>query len=204
MDHAVGLVQAYLRINGYFTVTEYPVVVPLAGGGYRTATDLDLLALRFPHAGAPSGSAGGSESHPSFARPDPALGVQAGQPDMLIAEVKEGRAELNAGATRPEVLSAVLSRFGCCDEPSAADVAERLRREGKAVLPNGHPVRLAAFGTSAGEGGGKYLRLTHANVLRFLQDYVRRYWSSLYVGETKDPALGFLLLQEKARRSRPG
>ncbi len=27
MDHAVALAEAYLRVNGYFTVTEYPVVV---------------------------------------------------------------------------------------------------------------------------------------------------------------------------------
>ena len=26
MDTAVGLVQAYLRVNGYFTVAEYPVL----------------------------------------------------------------------------------------------------------------------------------------------------------------------------------
>lgn len=26
MDPAVGLVQSYLRLNGFFTVTEYPVV----------------------------------------------------------------------------------------------------------------------------------------------------------------------------------
>lgn len=27
MDHAVALVEAYLQINGYFTVVEYPVKV---------------------------------------------------------------------------------------------------------------------------------------------------------------------------------
>ena len=26
MDNAVALVQAYLRVNGYFTVVEYPVL----------------------------------------------------------------------------------------------------------------------------------------------------------------------------------
>ena len=26
MDHAVALVEAYLQINGYFTVAEYPVI----------------------------------------------------------------------------------------------------------------------------------------------------------------------------------
>ena len=51
MDNSVALVQAYLRINGYFTVTEYPVIALRGDGTYRTATDLDVLAFRFPHAG---------------------------------------------------------------------------------------------------------------------------------------------------------
>ena len=48
MDNAVALVQAYLRLNGYFTVTEYPVIATRRDGTYRTATDLDVLAFRFP------------------------------------------------------------------------------------------------------------------------------------------------------------
>ena len=51
MDTSVALVQAYLRINGYFTVTEYPVIASRSDGTYRTATDLDILAFRFPNAG---------------------------------------------------------------------------------------------------------------------------------------------------------
>lgn len=199
MDNAVGLVQAYLRINGYFTVTEYPVILPLPKGGYRTATDLDLLAVRFPYAGKPLNGAG-DPPHPSELSPDPELGIPPEQADMLIAEVKEGHAELNSGATDPEVVHAVLMRFGCCDAGSASQVAARLRREGSATLPNGHPVRLAAFGSSGGEGG-RYLRITHAHVLEFLRDYIRRYWSSLRVEEAKDPAFGLLLLEEKARRA---
>ena len=47
MDNAVALVQAYLRINGYFTVTEFPVVESGRSGLHRTATDIDILAVRF-------------------------------------------------------------------------------------------------------------------------------------------------------------
>ena len=76
MDTAVGLVQAYLQINGYFTVTEYPVVEAMRRqGGYRTSTDLDVLAIRFPGAGTlvPSGRPHAPEIDvfPS----DPQLGV---------------------------------------------------------------------------------------------------------------------------------
>ena len=50
MDTAVALVQAYLHLNGYFTLTEYPVIEAMRSGDYRTRTDLDVLAVRFPAA----------------------------------------------------------------------------------------------------------------------------------------------------------
>lgn len=51
MDIAVALVQAYLHVNGYFTVVEYPVLEAHRGGQARSVTDLDILALRFAGAG---------------------------------------------------------------------------------------------------------------------------------------------------------
>jgi len=41
------MVQAYLNVNGYFTVVEYPVMEAYLERPARTATDLDLLAFRF-------------------------------------------------------------------------------------------------------------------------------------------------------------
>lgn len=38
MDTAVGLVQAYLRVNGYFTVAEYPVLDAWDSVGAATGT----------------------------------------------------------------------------------------------------------------------------------------------------------------------
>lgn len=51
MDNAVGLVQAYLHVNGHFTVTEHPVLEALEHGGVQSATDIDVVALRLPQAG---------------------------------------------------------------------------------------------------------------------------------------------------------
>ena len=48
MDHAVALVQAYLQLNGYFTSAEYPIIAGTARSGFRTITDIDILAFRFP------------------------------------------------------------------------------------------------------------------------------------------------------------
>ena len=76
MDTAVGLVQAYLRVNGYFTVAEYPVLDAAGADRPRTVTDLDILAIRLNRAPGDD--------------PDPALGARPGMPDMIVGEVKEG------------------------------------------------------------------------------------------------------------------
>ena len=80
MDTAVGLVQAYLRVNGYFTVAEYPVLDATGPGGPRTITDLDILAVRLHRAPGASGTVD--------APLDPALGAGGGA-DMIVGEVKE-------------------------------------------------------------------------------------------------------------------
>lgn len=74
MDTAVGLVQAYLRVNGYFTVAEYPVLDATGPGGPRTITDLDILAVRLHRAPGASGTVD--------APLDPALGAGGGA-DMI-------------------------------------------------------------------------------------------------------------------------
>jgi hypothetical protein len=73
VDTAVGLVQAYLRVNGYFTVAEYPVLDATGPGGPRTITDLDILAVRLHRAPGASGTVD--------APLDPALGAGAGGHD---------------------------------------------------------------------------------------------------------------------------
>jgi hypothetical protein len=50
MDVAVSPVEAHLHVNGCFSVCEHPVVEAMSRGGYREATDLDVLAARFPGA----------------------------------------------------------------------------------------------------------------------------------------------------------
>lgn len=85
MDNAVALVQAYLRVNGYFTVAEYPVVEAVRYGGYRERTDLDILAFRFPGAGrlVPAGPRAGREDALIF-EPDPELRCAPDRADMFI------------------------------------------------------------------------------------------------------------------------
>ena len=200
MDTAVSLVQAYLRVNGYFTVTEYPVIASDREGAYRTATDLDVLAIRFPGAGrlVPGRRAGRDEDHLVV---DEALAIPADQADMLIGEVKEGKGVLNAATSDPAVLRAVLVGFGCSARGEAPRIVQALLRDGHATLPNGHRVRTALFASTVeGRDAKRHLAIPLGHIVRFLRQYVDEHWEVLRQSDTKDPAFGFLMMLAKAER----
>lgn len=197
MDNAVSLVETYLRVNGYFTVTEFPVVELAEPGGYRTATDLDVLALRFPTA---RRVVPGDESKRGTASVlDPALGARAEEVDMIVGEVKESHAEFNPAGLRPEVLGAVLARFGCCPSDRSDALVRALLDEGRAESHRGHVIRLVAFGGKVSSTEGPYVQVSLAHVIRFLRSYVDRHWSLLRHVQSKDPTLGTLIMMEKLR-----
>lgn len=201
MDNAVALVQAYLHVNGYFTVAEYPVLQALKHAGYRTVTDIDILAFRFPGAGrVVRGASNKSSSHVAEEAygPDPALGVSGDQTDMLIGEVKEGTAQMNVGATDPITLEAALARFGCCAFADAQEVARTLLRKGHITLSSGHRLRFVAFGSMKDGDNKAYLTISLGHVARFLQGYIREHWEFVRHAQFKDPVFGFLVTLEKA------
>ncbi len=199
MDPAVDLVRAYLHVNGYFTVTEYPVLEATRAGDFRSLTDLDVLGFRFPGAGRSLSDHGpGGERFAGF-EPDPALGVPTDRADMLVGEVKEGPAELNRGARDPAVLRAALSRFGCCGPDAVEGAIGSLHETGRASLGD-HDVRLVAFGGEPQEPPEGYHVVTMEHVVGYLRDYLREYWDVLRHAESKDPALGMLVAIQKAER----
>ena len=191
MDNAVSLVQAYLRLNGYFTVTEFPIVEAMPGGGHRAATDLDVLAFRFPHAGRLVAGERGKRDR-IVGGVDPALKLEHDEADMLIGEVKEGRAELNRGARRPTVLRAALTRFGCCHPDDVEEVVQSLVHKGQGSTKQGHQIRLVAFGSTIENSHAACLAMRLDHVIDFTVSFLRDNWDVLRVLEFKDPALGFL------------
>lgn len=196
MDTAVALVQSYLYMNGYFTVTEYPVLELMSDGEYRTVTDVDVLAVRIPGAGRNEDDVSGS-----FVSVDPDLDVDRSRIDLIIAEVKEGRAELNASARDPKVLRAALNRFGALGEDRVARVVADLLDDGEADHPDGPRVRLMAFGARPPTGAdATYQWRLLGDLAGFMHDTITRNWSAAQSIQSKDPALSFLLLLEKAVR----
>lgn len=199
MDMGVALVQAYLRVHGYLTVSEYPILEAMRNGDHRTATDIDILALRFPHACQLLPRQGRDEDQDTrIETADPALGLDTRRIDMIIGEVKIGAAELNRAATDPVVLRAALMRFGCCEHHDTADVVDVLLRRGEAINPAGHRIRLVAFGSVPPPGVHRFRVIRLKDVVEYLRRHLRRHWEVLHHADFKDPAFSFLMMLEKA------
>ena len=199
MDTAVALTQAYLHVNGYFTVTEYPVLEAIGTRPVRTVTDLDILAYRFPHAG--HGTAG-SHAHRTVGGAglaiDPVLGCPVDRADMIVGEVKEGTPRLNRAMRDPAVLATALKRFGCCPAEDSDALTREVLRTGSAVTPAGHTIRIVVFGDAAGPvKGGPWLIVPMKHVVEYLQDYLSQHWSVLRHAQFNDSAYGVLALIEK-------
>jgi hypothetical protein len=203
MDHAVALVQAYLQLNGYFTSAEYPIIAGTARNGFRTITDIDILAFRFP-SGEPMARHGRKEPKGlDISGLDPGLAVPVESIDMIIGEVKEGRVGINTGIRDPEVLKTVVNRFG--EVADAGKVVDQLLKSGVAEIPPSFSVRLIAFGSfPPGSAVPPCRIISLGHVLAFLQSYVRKHWHMLRHLQFKDPAFGFLMTLEKARRGGAG
>jgi hypothetical protein len=200
MDTAVALVESYLRINGYFTVAEYPVIEATDDGGYRTVTDLDILGFRLPGAGRIVPETRKGSDHSRIIPPDRELGAVREHTDMIIGEVKEGHAELNRALREPAVLEEVLVRFGCCAPTGVEDTVKELLQKVHSKTHCGHYVRLVAFGSQGTDGGSRHTVITLGHVVNFLRDYIRRYWSILHHADFKDSAFSLLVLLEKAEQ----
>lgn len=195
MDTAVALVQAYLRVNGYFTVAEYPVLEVSGNKLVRTVTDLDVLAIRLYRE--PSHDFGVADSDP-----DPALAADAAVADMIVGEVKEGTPRLNRAMRDPAVLEAAFTRFGCCPVDMAADLVSDLLRHGRVVAPAGHVIRTVVFGNprqSRTSATWHTVPLDH--VITYLQEHLASHWDVVGHSQVKDEVLGLLLLLEKSRRA---
>ncbi len=206
MDHAVALVQSYLQLNGYFTSAESPIISSTGRHGFRTITDIDVLAFRFPSgldAAEPVPVRASAPRGIDISELDPGLGTLPNMIDMVIGEVKEGRVGINTSARDPEVLKTVIARLGQTGEEDQA-VADLLRT-GVARVGSGVVIRFIAFGAfppGAAVPPCRIISLGH--VVDYLQSYVRKHYSMLRHLQLKDPAFGFMLALEKARRGAAG
>lgn len=199
MDTAVGIVKAYLELGGYFVLAELPVRAA-DGGGYRDVTDVDIVAVRFPHARAiRSRQATGPLD--LFLGSDPVLHVLEEGVDVIVGEVKEGRARLNPALRRAETLAFALRRVGCCREPQIPDEVQKILRAGRQemAMPGQTrcQVRIVVFG-GAGESGERGVQtVLLAHCWQFIEEKLRGAREVLVGSHSKDPVLGFFMLHDK-------
>jgi hypothetical protein len=151
VDAGVDLVESYLRLNGYATLSEFQIHRRLPDGSYEALTDVDVVGIRFP---------GEVYAADPFNSPDPhfllieddQLHLVEDTIDVILGEVKQGEAVFNPGLKRRETLDTVLQRFRWLYEEPLSEVVARLQRHGLSVGPahGGGRIRtrLVAFGRS--------------------------------------------------------
>jgi hypothetical protein len=199
MDTAVGLVQAYLHLNGYLVLTEVPVQLR-AGAGYYTETDLDILAVRFPQR-EERYSDPSSEWEAFFRGEDPALDLRNDSMDFIVGEVKEGRSHANPALRRRATIHFALRRIGCCDEATIPAVVAEIAQRGEARVPvpggGACRIRLVIFGGHGEWHDEGLTEIPLRHVTLFLQDRLRQHRDVLQGIEFRDATLGILRLMDK-------
>lgn len=199
MDTAVALVKSYLELCGYFVLAELPVRA-YRGDGYRDVTDLDIIAVRFPHTQTTK-SRRADRPLDVFLGVDPALRASADGVDVIIGEVKEGQARINPALRRDDTIAFALRRLGCCPEHRVDEEARLIRHGGARELsmPGGvrcH-VRLVAFaGRGAASDHGVYT-ISLGHCVDFVATRLSEARDVLGGTQFKDPVLGLLALQDK-------
>lgn len=197
MDIAVNLVEHYLRLNGYLTLSEYEIQERTRKGNWETVTDVDMVAIRFPGEFVLTEVHDGGQGR-QLVIEDKGLMLEPGTVDVIVGEVKQGEAVFNAGLTSHGVLHTVLQRFKWLYSDDLDTVIPELQEtgihRGKSCQGGDIRTRLVAFGRSE-ELNINTISLTHMinTSMAYLEDF-----DDIFRGaQFKEPAPGFLHLLAK-------
>ena len=204
MDTGVGIVKAYLELCGYFVLAELPVRKQ-EGPAYRDVTDVDILAVRFPHPPATETELTTSSLHLLLGI-DPRLQIFEQGVDVVIGEVKEGRAELNPALRRLETIAFALRRLGCCPPAEVSEQAANIARMGSQEMRmNGMRcrIRLILFAGQAFAQSSHPFTVPLGWCIEFIQDRMKAAPKAMAGTQWKDPTLGFFALLAKLSANGP-
>ncbi|MFQ5522889.1 MAG: hypothetical protein ACE5F5_04855 [Acidimicrobiia bacterium] len=150
MDTAVALVEIYLRLNGYLTLSEWQIQTLSESGQWQTLTDVDILGLRFPgdiylvdlH---------DPEQREAMRMTGELLTLVEDTVDVIVGEVKEGEAVFNPAVSHHQTLHTALHRLAWLyGEGDLEKIVEDLGAHGVCYTParGGGTIRtrLVAFG----------------------------------------------------------
>jgi hypothetical protein len=193
VDIAVNLVESYLRLAGYLTLSEFEVQ-RRGERGFETVTDVDIMAMRLPgkvFAGDPHEG----EDCRLLLIDDPMLELSDDLVDVIIGEVKQGDAEFNQGIRRHEVLHSMLRRIEWLYDEPLDGVVSTLREEAvcHTAARGGGVVRtrLVAFG----RGPTSDLHtITHTHVVNSILGFFEGLDDAFRPVQFRDPAPAMLSL----------
>ena len=199
MDIAVNLIESYLRLTGYLTLSEFEVQRPMADGTYKTVTDIDIMAVRMP--GALGADQAPGDACEVLLLDDPALQLEDDAVDVIIGEVKQGNADLNRGIKDHGVLHSMLQRVAWLyEEADLDDVVAGLQRHlvhhawargGKDRIRT----RLVAFGRSPTTDVNT---IATSHVVNALLRFFEEHEAAFRPVQFRDPAPALLRLLLKA------
>lgn len=194
MDIAVNLVESYLRLTGYLTLSEFEVQHRDPKGRYKSVTDIDVMAVRMPGA-TYIGDPHGPKDCALVQLADPMLGLEEETIDVIIGEVKQGTAELNPGIKDHAVLHAMIRRVEWLyDEPLETVIEGLQRREVHRSAAKGGAVirtRLVAFGRSP-TSSETVVSLSH--VVSTMLGFFETFEEAFRPVQFREPAPAFLRL----------
>jgi hypothetical protein len=193
MDIAVNLVESYLRLSGYLTLSEFEVQ-RRSEKGFETVTDVDIMGLRLPgdvYAGDPHRE---EECHLLLLQ-DPILQLEEGMTDVIIGEVKQGAAEFNPGIRSHVVLHSMLRRVGWLYGEPVEDVVPALKEDGIRTSParGGGSIRtrLVAFGRAP---HSDLHTISHTHIVNTLLGFFEGTDHAFKPVQFRDPATAMLSL----------
>jgi len=196
MDIAVNLVETYLRLNGYLTMSEFEIQRRGENGLYETVTDVDIVGFRLP------GDIYAADDHEDCRMlqiSDPALELRPDMIDVILGEVKQGDAQFNPSITRHEVLHSVLQRLEWAYGVPIIGVVEALQEHGLSEVPAcaGTGVvrtRMVAFGRSPTTD---LYTISLSHIFSTMLGYFHDLEEVLRPAQFKDPAPALLKLLVK-------
>ncbi len=198
VDIAINLVENYLRLTGYLTLSEFEVQRRDHEGRYKTVTDVDVMAIRMP-AAAFVGDLHRTDNCELLELHDPVLALEPDTIDVIIGEVKQGPAELNPGIKDHAVLHSMLRRLEWLYATELETVVRKLQQYEVHRSParGGGMIRtrIVAFGRSR-ESSECIISLSHivTTLLRFFEEHEE----ALRPVQFREPAPAFLRLLVKA------
>lgn len=198
MDIAVDLVESYLRLNGYLTLSELEVQRRDRAGEYRVITDVDIMAIRMPGAQY-VGDPHGRDDCEMLLINDPALELSDDLVDVIVGEVKQGEAVLNPGLKDHRVLHSMLRRVEWLYDRPSEQVVSALQEDDLVVTPARNEgrvrTRLVAFGRSP-VTDVHTISLSH--MVDTLTGFFTTYEDAYRPVQFRNPAPAFLKLLMKA------